>query len=99
MQVCNRKAVLADYAKDTIFIYQNGKTSPLFVRKPSVFASLPFILSSTDFMTDRFLFLVSQKRSIQKKCSAEVCCTILQMKRHIVISYRILISNRLSMFG
>ncbi len=56
MQVCNRKAVLADYAKDTIFIYQNGKTSPLFVRKPSVFASLPFILSSTDFMTDRFLF-------------------------------------------
>ena len=56
MQVCNRKAVLADYAKDTVFIYQNGKTSPLFVRKPSVFASLPFILSSMDFMTDRFLF-------------------------------------------
>lgn len=56
MQVCNGKAVLADYAKDTVFIYQDGKTSPLFVRKPSVFASLPFILSSMDFMTDRFLF-------------------------------------------
>lgn len=56
MQICNGKAVLADYAKDTVFIYQDGKTTPLFVRKPSVFASLPFILSSMDFMTDRFLF-------------------------------------------
>ena len=57
MVVCNGKAVLADYAKDTVFTYQDGKTTPLFVRKPSVFASLPFILSSMDFVTERFLFL------------------------------------------
>ena len=56
MTVCDKKAVLADYSQDTIFRHQDGKTSPLFVRKPSVYASLPFILTSVNFMTDRFLF-------------------------------------------
>ena len=55
MAVCNGKAILADYAKDTVFSYLQGKTTPLFVRKPSVFASLPFILTSIDLMTDQFL--------------------------------------------
>lgn len=55
MVVYNGKAILADYAKDTVFSYQQGKTTPLFVRKPSVFASLPFILTSMNLMTDQFL--------------------------------------------
>ena len=66
MQASNGKAVLADYAKDTVFIYQNGKTTPLFVRKPSVFSSLPFILTSLDFMTDRFLFFSFNEKANSK---------------------------------
>ena len=66
MQVCNGKAVLADYAQDTVFIYQNEKTTPLFVRKPSVFASLPFILTSVNFLTDRFLFFSFHEKANSK---------------------------------
>lgn len=50
------KAILADYSQDTVFCWQHGKTYPLFVRTPSVYASLPFVLTTVDFMTDRFLF-------------------------------------------
>lgn len=50
------RMVLADYAQDTVFCRQHETAYPLFVRKPSVFASLPFILSSMEFMTSRYLF-------------------------------------------
>lgn len=50
------RAILADFAKDTMFCFQQGVVSPLFVRKPSVFASLPFVLGSVDFVTSHHLF-------------------------------------------
>ena len=54
--VCKGRAVMADYAQDTIFCYAEGRTIPLLVRTPSVYTSLPFVLSTIDFMTSRFLF-------------------------------------------
>lgn len=63
MQVGGGRAVLADYAQDTVFCLERGKVSPLFVRKPSVFASLPFVLPSVDFMTSRYLFFSFGEKS------------------------------------
>ena len=57
------RAVLAEYAKDTVFCLEQGKVSPLFVRKPSVFASLPFVLGSADFVTSRYLFFGFTEKS------------------------------------
>ena len=67
LQVGGGRAVLADYAKDTVFCFEQGKVSPLFVRKPSVFASLPFVLTSVDFMTSRYLFFTLGEKSQGKE--------------------------------
>jgi len=65
------RAILADFAKDTIFCFQQGVVSPLFVRKPSVFASLPFVLSSVDFMTSRHLFFSFAEKTQGKNPSIQ----------------------------
>ena len=57
------RMVLADYAQDTIFYRQHETVYPLFARKPSVYASLPFILSSMEFMTSRYLFFSFVEKS------------------------------------
>lgn len=67
LQIGGGRAVLADYAKDTVFCFDQGKVSPLFVRKPSVFASLPFVLTSVDFMTSRYLFFSFAEKSQGKE--------------------------------
>ena len=68
LAVCEDKMVLADYATDTVFCYQQGKVYPLFVRKPSVYASLPFKLTSVDFMTSRYLFFsIVEKTSTKER--------------------------------
>ena len=84
IQVGGGRAVLADYAQDTVFCMERGKVSPLFVRKPSVFASLPFVLTSVDFMTSRYLFFSFGEKSQGKERfernllfdfqTQEVCC-------------------------
>jgi hypothetical protein len=67
LQMGGGRVVLADYAKDTVFCFEQGKVSPLFVRKPSVFASLPFVLTSVDFMTSRYLFFSFAEKSRGKE--------------------------------
>ena len=67
LAVCEDKMVLADYATDTVFCYQQGKVYPLFVRKPSVYASLPFKLTSVDFMTSRYLFFSMVEKTSTKE--------------------------------
>lgn len=84
LQMGGGRVVLADYAKDTVFCFEQGKVSPLFVRKPSVFASLPFVLTSVDFMTSRYLFFSFAEKSQGKERfernllfdfqTQEVCC-------------------------
>ena len=84
IQVGGGRAVLADYAQDTVFCMERGKVNPLFVRKPSVFASLPFVLTSVDFMTSRYLFFSFGEKSQGKERfernllfdfqTQEVCC-------------------------
>ena len=84
LQMGGGRVVLADYAKDTVFCFEQGKVSPLFVRKPSVFASLPFVLTSVDFMTSRYLFFSFGEKSQGKERfernllfdfqTQEVCC-------------------------
>lgn len=65
------RAILADFAKDTVFCFQHGRVHPLFVRKPSVFASLPFVLSSVDFVTSRHLFFSFTEKTQGKKSSLQ----------------------------
>lgn len=67
IQVGGGRAVLADYAKDTVFCFEQGKVTPLFVRKPSVFASLPFVLTSVDFTTSHYLFFSFAEKSQGKE--------------------------------
>lgn len=84
IQVGGGRAVLADYAQDTVFCMERGKVNSLFVRKPSVFASLPFVLTSVDFMTSRYLFFSFGEKSQGKERfernllfdfqTQEVCC-------------------------
>lgn len=84
IQVGGGRAVLADYAQDTVFCMERGKVNPMFVRKPSVFASLPFVLTSVDFMTSRYLFFCFGEKSQGKERfernllfdfqTQEVCC-------------------------
>lgn len=84
IQVGGGRAVLADYAQDTVFCMERGKVNPLFVRKPSVFASLPFVLTSVDFTTSHYLFFSFGEKSQGKERfernllfdfqTQEVCC-------------------------
>ena len=67
LQLDGCRAVLADYAKDTVFCFEQGKVTPLFVRKPSVFASLPFVLTSVDFTTFHYLFFSFAEKSQGKE--------------------------------